>query len=118
MLTVVNLNIQLTKQTANVQQNASTARNTTPLIRGNARSGILKKKYWKLSIPGTYISQMQRKVLKVYTAAPDESSASITKTAGVTVSCVDAAIQTDPVLIRAAPQSSSYKAASTEAPAS
>ena len=37
---------------------------------------------------------------------------------GVTVSCVDAATQTDPVLITAAPQSSSYNAASTEASAS
>ena len=36
----------------------------------------------------------------------------------VTVSCVDAATQTDPVLITAAPQSSSYNAASTEASAS
>ena len=36
---------------------------------------------------------------------------------GVTVSCVDAA-QTDPVHITAAPQSSSYNAASTEASAS
>ena len=32
-----------------------------------------------------------------YTAAPGKSYASITKTAGVTVSCVDSAIQTDPV---------------------
>ena len=47
-------------------------------------------------------------------APPGRSYASITKTAGVTVSCVDAATQTDPVLITAAPQSSSYNAASTE----
>ena len=40
--------------------------------------------------------------------------ASITKTAGVTVSCVDAAKQTDPVPITGASQSSSYNAASTE----
>ena len=50
-----------------------------------------------------------------YTAAPGKSYASITKTAGVTVSCVDSATQTDPVLITAAPQSSSYNSASTEA---
>ena len=51
-------------------------------------------------------------------AAPGKSYASITKTAGVAVSCVDAATQTDPVLITAAPQSLSYNAASTEASAS
>ena len=42
---MVYLNILLTKQTVNVQKNASTARKTTPLIRGNARSGILKRRY-------------------------------------------------------------------------
>ena len=40
------------------------------------------------------------------------------RNAGVTVSCVDAATQTDHVLITAAPQSSSYNAALTEASAS
>ena len=59
-----------------------------------------------------------RKIVESYTAAPGKSYASITKTAGVTVSCVDAATQTDPVLITAAPQSSSYNAALTEASAS
>ena len=59
-----------------------------------------------------------RKIVDSYTAAPGKSYASITKTAGVTVSCVDAATQTDPVLITAAPQSSSYNAASAEASAS
>ena len=59
-----------------------------------------------------------RKIVESYTAAPGKSYASITKTAGVTVSYVDAATQTDPVLITAAPQSSSYNAASTEASAS
>ena len=57
------------------------------------------------------------KIVESYTAASGKSDASITKTAGVTVSCVDAATQTDPVLITAAPQSSSYNAASTEASA-
>ena len=39
---------------------------------------------------------------------------SITRTAGVTVSCVDTATQTDPVLITAAPLSLSYNKATTE----
>ena len=59
-----------------------------------------------------------RKIVDSYTAAPGKSYATITKTVGVTVSCVDAATQTDPVLITAAPQSSSYNAASAEASAS
>ena len=59
-----------------------------------------------------------RKIVESYTAGPGRSNASITKTAGVTVSCVDAATQTDPVLITAAPQSSSYNAAPTKASAS
>ena len=50
---------------------------------------------------------------KLYTAPPGKSYASITTTAGVTVSYVDAARQIDPVLTEA-PQSSSYNAASTE----
>ena len=58
-----------------------------------------------------------RKIVESYTAPPGKSYASITKTADVTVSCVDAATQTDPVLITGAPQSSSYNTASTEAPA-
>ena len=58
-----------------------------------------------------------RKIVDSYTAAPGKSYASITKSAGVTVSCVDAATQTDRVLITGAPQSSSYNAASTEASA-
>ena len=58
-----------------------------------------------------------RKIVDGYTAAPGKSYASITKTVGVTVSCADAATQTDPVLITMAPQSSSYNAASTEASA-
>ena len=63
---------------------------------------ILKVKYTRnISFPEA------RKIVETYTAAPGKSYASITKTAGVTVSCVDAATQTDPVLITAAPQSSS-----------
>ena len=74
---------------------------------------ILKVKYTRnISFPEA------RKIVESYTAAPGKSYASITKTAGVTVSCVDAATQTDPVLITAAPQSSSYNAAPTEASAS
>ena len=74
---------------------------------------ILKVKYTRnISFPEA------RKIVESYTAAPGKSYASITKTAGVTVSCVDAATQTDPVLITAAPQSSSYNAASNEASAS
>ena len=73
---------------------------------------ILKIKYTRnISFPEA------RKIVESYTAAPCKSYASITKTAGVTVSCVDAATQTDPVLITAAPQYSSYNIASTEAPA-
>ena len=60
-----------------------------------------------------------RKIVENYTAAPGKSYASIMKTACVTVSCVDAATQTDPVLsviiITAAPQSLSYNAAPTKA---
>ena len=74
---------------------------------------ILKVKYTRnISFPEA------RKIVDSYTAAPGKSYASTTKTVGVTVSCVDAATQTDPVLITAAPQSSSYNAASTEASAS
>ena len=74
---------------------------------------ILKVKYTRnISFPEA------RKIVETYTAAPGKSYASITKTAGVTVSCVDAATQTDPVLITAAPQSSSYNTASTESSAS
>ena len=63
---------------------------------------ILEVKYTRnISFPEA------RKIVETYTAAPGKSYASITKTAGVTVSCVDAATQTDPVLITAAPQSSS-----------
>ena len=73
---------------------------------------ILKVKYTRnISFPEA------RKIVESYTAPPGKSYASITKTAGVTVSCVDAATQTDPVLITGAPQSSSYNAASTEASA-
>ena len=56
-----------------------------------------------------------RKIVDSYKAVPGKSYASITKTVGVTVSCVDAATQTEPDLITAAPQSSSYNAASAEA---
>ena len=74
---------------------------------------ILKVKYTRnISFPEA------RKIVESYTAAPDKSYASITKTAGVTVSLVDAATQTDQVLITTAPQSSSYNAASNEASAS
>ena len=74
---------------------------------------ILKVKYTRnISFPEA------RKIIESYTAAPGKSYASITKTVGVTVSCVDAATQTDPVLITAAPQSSSYNTASTEPSAS
>ena len=70
---------------------------------------ILKVKYTRnISFPEA------RKIVESYTAPSGKSYASITKTAGVTVSCVDAATQTDPVLITGAPQSSSYNAASTE----
>ena len=55
-----------------------------------------------------------RKIVESYTETPCKSYASITKAADVTVSCVDAATQTDPVLITGAPRSSSYNAASTE----
>ena len=73
---------------------------------------ILKVKYTRnISFPEA------RKIVESYTAPPGKSYASITKTVGVTVSCVDAATQTDPVLITGAPQSSSYNAASTEASA-
>ena len=55
---------------------------------------ILKVKYTRnISFPEA------RKIFESYTAAPGKSYASITKTAGVTVSCVDAATQTDPVLV-------------------
>ena len=74
---------------------------------------ILKVKYTRnISFPEA------RKIVEIFTAAPGTSYASITKTASVTVSCVDAATQTDPILITAAPQSSSYNAALTEASAS
>ena len=59
-----------------------------------------------------------REIVISYTAAPGKSYASISKIVGVTVLCVDAATQTNPALITAAPQSSSYNAASTEASAS
>ena len=114
---VVRLNILLMRQIVNAQQNVLIARKTTQLIRSNVKPGILKKilkvKYTRnISFPEA------RKIVESYTAAPGKSYASITKTAGVTVSCIDAATQTDPVLITAAPQSSSYNAASTEASAS
>ena len=70
---------------------------------------ILRVKYTR------YISFPE--IVESYTTAPGKNYASITKTAGVTVSCIDAATQTDPVLITAA-QSSSYNAASTETSAS
>ena len=74
---------------------------------------ILKVKYTRnISFPEA------RKIVDSYTAAPGKNYADITKTVGVTVSCVDAATQTDHVLITAAPQSSSYNAASAEASAS
>ena len=72
---------------------------------------ILKFKYTRNIFPEA------RKIVDSYTAAPSKSYASITKTAGVTVSCVDAATQIDPVLVTVAPQSSSYNVASTEASA-
>ena len=74
---------------------------------------ILKVKYTRnISFPEA------RKIVETYTAASGKSYASITKTAGVTLSCVDAATQTDLVLITAAPQSSYCNAASNEACAS
>ena len=73
---------------------------------------ILKVKYTRnISFPEA------RKIVDSYTAAPGKSYASITKTAGVTVSLVNATTQTDPVLITGAPQSSSYNVAATEASA-
>ena len=73
----------------------------------NKEKEILKIKYTRnISFPEA------RKIVESYTAAPGKSYASITKTAGVTVSCVNAATQTDSVLITAAPQSSSYNIAS------
>ena len=62
-------------------------------------------------------SPKARKIVESYTAPPGKSYATTTKTAGVTVPCVDAATQTDPGLITGAPQSSSDNAASTEASA-
>ena len=118
MPTVVSLNILLMKQTANAQQNVLTAMKTTQLTRSNVRPGILKKEIQKVKYTRNISFPEARKIVESYTAAPGKSYASITKTAGVTVSCVDAATQTDPVLITAAPQSSSYNAASTEASAS
>ncbi|MES9994349.1 MAG: hypothetical protein ABW098_20560, partial [Candidatus Thiodiazotropha sp.] len=73
---------------------------------------ILKVKYTRnISFPEA------RKIVDSYTAAPGKSYASITKTAGATVSLVDAMTQTDPVLITPAPQSTSYNVASNEASA-
>ena len=110
--TVVSLNILLMKRIVNAQQNVLTAMKTTQQTRSNEKE-ILKVKYTRnISFPKA------RKIVESYTAAPSKSYASITKSAGVTVSCVDAATQTDPVLITAAPQSSSYNAALTEASAS
>ena len=78
----------------------------------HAEKEILKVKYTRnISFPEA------RKIVESYTAPPGKSYASITKTAGVTVSCVDAATQTDPVLITEGPQSSSYNTASTKASA-
>ena len=56
-----------------------------------------------------------RKIVDRYTAPPGKIYADITKTAGVSISWVDAAAQTDPAVIIRASQSSSYNAASTEA---
>ena len=50
-------------ETVNAHQSALTARKTTPQIQNNARSGIRKKKFLKLSIPGTYGSQKRGKLL-------------------------------------------------------
>ena len=64
---------------------------------------ILKVKYTRnISFPEA------RKIVESYTAAPGKSYACTAKTSGVTVSCVDAATQTGPVLVTAAPQTWSY----------
>ena len=64
---------------------------------------ILKVKYTRnISFPEA------RKIVENYTAAPGKSYTCTAKTSGVTVSCVDAATQTDPVLVTAAPQTWSY----------
>ncbi|MES9994112.1 MAG: hypothetical protein ABW098_19340 [Candidatus Thiodiazotropha sp.] len=75
----------------------------------NTEKEILKVKYTR-NIP----FPEARKIVESYTAAPGKSYASITKTAGVAVSLIDAATQTEPVLITEPPQSSSYNAASSE----
>ena len=80
--------------------------------------GLTKKEILKVKYTRNILFPESRKIVESYTAAPGKSYASITKTAGVTVSCVDAATQTDPILITAAPHSSSYNAASIEASAS
>ena len=61
---VVSLNILQMKQIVSALLNALTARKTTQLTHGNARPGIQKKKYWKLSIPGTYHSLKRGKLSK------------------------------------------------------
>ena len=101
--TVFGLNILLIKQTVNAQQNVLTAMKTTQLTRNNARPGILKKEIFKVKYTRNISFPEARKIVESHTAAPGKSYASITKTAGVTVACVDAATQTDPVLITAAP---------------
>ena len=116
--TVLRLNILLMKQTVNAQPNVSNckedhAANWKQCQTWHTEKEILKVKYTRnISFPEA------RKIVESYTAAPGKCYGSITKTAGVTVSCVDAATQTDPVLITAAPQSLSYNAASTKASAS
>ena len=118
MPTVVSLNILLMKQDCKrpakcFNCNEDHPANSKQCQAWHTEKEILKVKYTRnISFPEA------RKIVESYTAAPGKSYASITKTAGVTVSCVDAATQTDPVLITAAPQSSSYNAASTEASAS
>ena len=102
------LHILLMKQIVNDHPNVITVKKTTQPILGNVRP-ILKVKYTSnISFPEA------QNIVESYTAALGKSYASITKTAGVTVSCIDAATQT---LSSQELQSSSYNAASSEASA-
>ncbi|MCU7858551.1 MAG: hypothetical protein KZQ86_01700 [Candidatus Thiodiazotropha sp. (ex Lucinoma kastoroae)] len=75
----------------------------------NKEKEILKIKYTRnISFPEA------RKIIEAQTPIPGRSYASITKTAGVTVSCVDAQTQTDPVFMVDPPKTSSYNVTSTD----
>ena len=86
--------------------------NSKQCLAWHTEKEILKVKYTRsVSFPKA------RKIVESYTAAPGKSCAGVARTAGVAVSCVDAAAQAGPVLVAAAPQSSSCSAASAEASA-